>query len=361
MNAVMIALLILVGILLFGIVIFSHEFGHFFTAKLCGVKVNEFAIGMGPKIFSKVKGETRYSLRLLPIGGYCAMEGEDEESGDNRAFGNKPVWQRMLVLVAGGVMNMVLGFLLMIISLSFQDLGPENLFGTSTIAQFQENSVLHEAGLEPGDRITSVDGYAVYTFQDFSFAMALADPESVDFQVERNGARINFDNIKLAYTQEGDKKVLEPLNIVILGEKRDVGTVLRRSFTGTGSMVRMVVETLKGMVTGRFGLNDMAGPVGTAQVISEAAGEGLKKSFGDAVMNIITIIILISVNLGVVNLLPLPALDGGRILFLLFELVFRRPVPAKYEGIVHTVGFALLIGLMLVVTFNDIVRLVTGG
>lgn len=361
MNVVMIALLIVVGVLLFGTVIFSHEFGHFFTAKLCGIKVNEFAIGMGPKIFSKVKGETRYSLRLLPIGGYCAMEGEDEESGDHRAFGNKPVWQRMLVLVAGGAMNMVLGFLLMVIALSAQDLGEANLFSTAVIAKFEANSALEAAGLQLGDKITKVDGYSVYTFQDFGFALALADPESVNFQIERDGQKMVFENVKMAYTEGENGKKEVTLDIKVQGEQRNAGVVLRRSFTGTGSMVRMVVESLKGLVTGRFGLNEMAGPVGTAQVISQAAGEGLKISFGAAVLNILTIIILISVNLGVVNLLPLPALDGGRILFLIFELIFRRPVPAKYEGVVHTVGFALLIGLMLVVTFNDIVRLVTGG
>lgn len=352
MNILMIVLLIIIGVLLFGLVIFFHEFGHFFTAKLCGVKVNEFAIGMGPKIISKVKGETRYSLRLLPIGGYCAMEGEDENSEDRRAFGNQPVWQRMLVLVAGGVMNMVLGFLLMAVILSVQDLGAGNQFSTTVIAQFEAGSSLEAAGLQVNDKITKVDGYAVYTTQDYSFALSLANPDAVNFQVERDGKKLNFDNIKMD---------LSKMQFKVYGEPRNVGTVIKRSFTGTVSMVRMVVESLKGIISGRFGLKDMAGPVGTAQMVSEAASEGLKISFGTAVLQIVTMIILISVNLGIVNLLPLPALDGGRILFLVFELIFRRPVPAKYEGLVHTVGFALLIGLMLVVTFNDIVRLVTGG
>lgn len=355
MNILMIILLIIIGILLFGFVIFFHEFGHFFTAKLCGIRVNEFAVGMGPKLIGFKRGETQYSLRLLPIGGYCAMEGEDEDSDDKRAFGNKPVWKRMIVIVAGGIMNILLGFILMFIILMQQD-----TFATPEIAGFANNSALQAVGIQEGDVISKVDGYAIYSDRDLSFALALADPDSVDIEVKRGGEKVAFNNVQMQSTTNEDGKKTVSLDFYVVGEKRTLGATIYRSVTDTFSMARMVIESLKGIITGRFSLNDIAGPVGTAQVISEAASAGLEQGFGIAVLNIVMMIVLITVNLGIVNLLPIPALDGGRLLFLLFELIFRKPVPAKYEGYVHTAGFVLLIGLMVVVTFNDIVRIVTG-
>lgn len=355
MNILMIILLILIGVLLFGFVIFFHEFGHFFTAKLCGIKVNEFALGMGPKLFSFKKGETKYALRLLPIGGYCAMEGEDEDSEDSRAFNNKPVWQRIIVVASGAILNIILGFILIFIMMSFQD-----TYATTQIADFTENSALQAAGIEVGDEITRIDGYAVYTDRDLSFGLALANPDSVDLEVKRDGEIIKFDDIKMSSQTTDDGKKIVALDFYVLGKEQTFGSLVYRSFTQTFSMSRMVIESLKGIITGRFGLNEIAGPVGTAQVISQAASEGLKSGFGDAVGNIVMIIILITVNLGIVNLLPLPALDGGRLLFLLIELVSRKQVPQKCERYVHTAGFLLLMVLIVVITFNDIIRLVTG-
>ena len=348
-------LLIVIAVLLFGFVIFFHEFGHFFTAKLCKIRVNEFAVGMGPKIFSKVKGETRYSLRLLPIGGYCAMEGEDEESSDIHAFGNRPVWQRMIVIVAGGIMNILLGIIMMGIVLS-----TEGDFLTTQIKKFAPESAMTAAGMQVGDVVTRIDGYKVITVKDLSFGLAMADPESVDIEVKRNGETLAFNDIKMNTKIEGGEVVLAQ-DLIVSIQKSTIKTTLQRSFTETYSTVRMVFATLKGILSGKFGLNDMAGPVGTAQVISQAASAGLMQGFGTAVYNIVTVIILVTVNLGIVNLLPLPALDGGRLLFLIFEAIFRKPVPAKYEGWVHTAGFALLMVLMIVLTFNDIVRIITGG
>lgn len=354
LNILMNVSLILIGVLLFGLIIFSHEFGHFFTAKLCGIRVNEFALGMGPKIFSKVKGETRYSLRLLPIGGYCAMEGEDEESNDNKAFGNKPVWQRMIVLVAGGAMNILLGMILMAGLLLSQD-----QYSTTQVSQVGDNSPVQLAGLQSGDIITKIDDYKVYTFQDISFGMGMADHNNMSIEVNRDGQKLVLNNIGLeTVTQDGNSYLQRGFNLY--PAESTFWSSIRRAPVETYSMVRMVLGSLKGLVTGQFGLNDLAGPVGTAQVISEAASAGLSVSFLAAVSNIVLMIVLISVNLGIVNLLPLPALDGGRLVFLLLELIFRKPVPAKYEGWVHTAGFVLLIGIMLLVTFNDIVRLVGG-
>lgn len=355
MQALNIALLIVIGVLLFGFVIFFHELGHFLLAKASGIRVNEFALGMGPKLFSFQKGETKYALRLLPIGGYCAMEGEDEQSDDARAFGNKPVWRRILVVIAGGVFNIILGFFLMLIVLGQQD-----VYATTQIAKFTEGSALEAAGAQAGDRIVEIDDYAVYTDRDLSFALALANPDSVSMKVERDGQRVDLGTFQLNSQQSEDGKKIVSLDFYVQPEERTFLELVRRSAADTFSMARMVVESLKGIVTGRFGLNDIAGPVGTAQAISQAAGAGLEQSFGQAVNNILLMIIMITVNLGIVNLLPLPALDGGRLLFLVWEGVTRRPVPAKYEGYIHAAGFVLLIGLMVFITFHDIVRIVQG-
>ena len=355
-------LLAIIGVLLFGLIIFIHEFGHFFTAKLSGVRVNEFAIGMGPKLFSFTRGETQYALRLLPIGGYCAMEGEDEESPDPHAFNKRPVWQRIIVVAAGGIMNILLAIVLMMILL-----GQESIFATPQISRFLEDSPLEAAGVQAGDVITSLDGYTVRTDTDLSFALSLASMDEteetavIDLEVRRNGETIRFDDVTVNTVESTNGGRYITLQLYVCGKEKTVLSLIKKSFADTVSTVRIVFESLIGLVTGRFGFNDMAGPVGTAQAVTQAASMGLESSFGDAVYNIVNIMLIISVNLGIVNLLPLPALDGGRLVFLLIELIFRKPIPAKYEGWVHAGGMIALLALMVVVTFNDIIRIVTGG
>ena len=341
-------LLAVIGVLLFGLIIFIHEFGHFFTAKLSHVCVNEFSIGMGPKLFSFTRGETQYSLRLLPIGGYCAMEGEDEKSDDPRAFGNRPVWQRMIVVAAGGIMNILFAVLLMMVIC-----GQEDRYATMRIAGFAENSAFEAAGVEVGDVITSIDGYTVRTGQDLSFALSMAALDSTDGTASLD--------LTINTPSAAGKQYRAVLDFYVLGEERTPWTLIKNAFADTYSTVRMIFNSLIGMVTGRFGFSGLAGPVGTAQAVTQAASAGLKQSFGAAVNNIVYIMLVISVNLGIVNLLPLPALDGGRLVFLIIEAIFRRPVPAKYERWVHAGGFALLICLVLAVTFQDIMRIATGG
>ncbi len=355
MHGLTVALLILVGVLLFGFVIFFHELGHFLLAKASGIRVNEFALGMGPKLFSFGKGETRYSLRLFPIGGYCAMEGEDEESADERAFSNKAVWRRILVVIAGGLFNIILGFFLMLIVLGQQD-----TYATTEIAKFAENSRLELAGAQVGDKIVEIDGYAIFTDRDLSFALALANPDSISMKVERDGQKVDLGTFVLNAQEIEDGKRVVSMDFWVQPEQRTFLGLVGRSAADTFSMARMVIESLKGIMTGRFGLNDVAGPVGTAQAISQAAGAGLQEGFLPAVNNIVLMIIMITVNLGIVNLLPLPALDGGRLLFLLWEGITRKPVPQKYEGYVHAAGFFLLMALMAVITFSDILRIIQG-
>ena len=319
-------LLAVIGVLLFGLIIFIHEFGHFFTAKLSHVCVNEFSIGMGPKLFSFTRGETQYSLRLLPIGGYCAMEGEDEKSDDPRAFGNRPVWQRMIVVAAGGIMNILLAVLLMMVIC-----GQEDRYATMRIAGFAENSAFEAAGVEVGDVITSIDGYTVRTGQDLSFALSMAALDStdstaaLDLTVKRGEETVTFNDMTINTTSADGKQYRAVLDFYVLGEERTPWTLIKNAFADMYSTVRMIFNSLIGIVTGRFGFSGLAGPVGTAQAVTQAASAGLKQSFGAAVNNIVYIMLVISVNLGIVNLLPLPALDGGRLVFLIIEAIFRRP------------------------------------
>lgn len=347
-------LLILFAVLLFGLIIFIHEFGHFFTAKLSGIRVNEFAIGMGPTLFHFQKGETQYSLRLLPIGGYCAMEGEDESSDDEGAFGNKPVWKRIIVVCAGAVMNILFGIILMMVLLAQQP-----MFTSTTISQFAQGSAIQKAGIQAGDQFYSIDGYRVRTDRDLSFSLATANPQSVNVTVKRNGENLSFHNIKMNTRQYNGKQAMV-LDFYVSGIERNPVTLIQKSAEDTVSVVRMVWYSLVGLASGRFGLNDMAGPIGAADAISQAASMGLKEGILPAVNNIVMMMMMITVNLGVVNLLPLPALDGGRLIFLLIELIRRRPVNPKYEGWVHAAGFALLMTFMLIITYSDILRLFTG-
>lgn len=348
------AVLAIIAILLFGFIIFIHEFGHFFTAKLSGIRVNEFAIGMGPTLFHFTRGETKYALRAFPIGGFCAMEGEDEESSDNGAFNNKPVWKRILVVIMGAVMNVILGLIFMMIIL-----GQQPAFSSTTIAEFTKDAATQAAGLHVGDVFTSVDGYKISGDRDLSFALATANPASVDIQVLRGGKVINFNDVKFNTKKSNGKNILV-LDFYVKPIPKNVGTLLVKSAQDTVSTVRMIWFSLVGLVSGKYGFNDVAGPVGAVDAIGQAATIGLKQSFVAALNNILMMMMIITVNLGVVNLLPFPALDGGRLVFLIVEAIRRKPVNPKYEGWVNAAGFFLLIGLMVVVTFSDILRLVTG-
>lgn len=345
-------LLVIIGILLFNLIIFIHEFGHFFTAKLSGVWVKEFAIGMGPKILSFGKGETKYTLRLLPIGGFCDMEGEADGSNSPTSFSSKPVYKRMIIVVTGAILNLILGVILMSIVLLQSD-----LLATLTIADFTEDSKLEAAGAEVGDTLISVDGYRLYTEKDLSFAYGTADPSSVDIVLERDGEWIELNDITLDSEEQNGIEYVS-LDFYVYGEELTFTNVITKTFADSYSILRMVLESLKGLLTGEFGLNEVSGPVGTTQALTQAASQGLLYGFGAAVTNIVFMMAVITINLGAFNLLPFPALDGGRFVFLLIELIRRKPVPSKYENYANAAGFALLIGFMIVVTLKDIWTLI---
>lgn len=348
-------LLIVIVILIFGLIIFVHEFGHFFTAKLSGVRVNEFALGMGPQLFKFKKGETVYSLRLFPIGGFCQMEGEDEESSDEGAFSNKPVYKRMIIVAAGAVMNILLGFIMIMIVLCQQAYYP-----STTIYKFADNAVSNNYGLQVGDKILSINGYKIRTDKDLSFALSVDKDHVVDMLVSRNNENVYLENVKFGTKQLEDGTEILALDFYVEPIKRTFVSLFDQSFKGTVSMVRIVLASLKGFVVGQFGFSELAGPVGAVSAIGQAANQGLEVNFIQALNNIFTMISLIAVNLGIFNLLPLPALDGGRLVFLIIEAIRRKPIDQKYEGWVHAAGLAVLLIFMVVVTFSDILRLITG-
>lgn len=345
-------LLVVVSILLFSLVIFIHELGHFLTAKWAGVKVNEFAIGMGPAIFKRQKGETLYAIRLLPIGGYCSMEGEDSESDSANAFGKKSVYKRMIIVAAGAIMNIILGIVFMAVILAQQP-----RFASTTVSSFADEAVTQQNGLQIGDKIMEMDGYRVSTYTDIGFVMSINKDFKADIVVERNGEVMTLNDVNFATRESENGNTIVVRDFYLVPIQKNLWTMTVQIFKEMVSNVRMIYATLIGMVTGTLSVHDVSGPVGLVSMISSAASEGLKTNITAALNNIINIMMVFTVNLGIFNLLPVPALDGGRLVFLIIEAIKGKPLLPKYEGIVHTVGFILLILLMLLVSVNDVMKL----
>ena len=341
---------IAVALLFFGVIIMIHEFGHFICAKLCKVKVNEFSIGMGPAVFKKKKGETTYAVRCLPIGGYVSMEGEDENSTDERAFNNKPLLQRILIVAAGAIMNLILGVIIMAVLLSTT----KDLIGTNTIHSFYDGATSVNYGLQAGDKIVKIDGHRVFSERDLSFLMGRSQDGVIDFTVERNGEKVELNDVKFQTTEQNGVTLIT-YDFIIVGEKPTFKSALKNSFTQSASIARLVWLSLFDIVTGRYGASELAGPVGTVDIIADVTASAATNRNMD---DLLFIMALITINLGVANLLPLPALDGGRLFFLIIEAIRRKPINPKYEGYVHAAGLALLMLLMVFVTYNDIVRII---
>lgn len=350
------AFYIVVAILMFGILIALHEFGHFITAKLLGVRVNEFAIGMGPLVWSRKKGETQYSLRAIPMGGFCAMEGEDDSSEDPGSFSNKPAWKKFIILVAGSAMNFLTGLVLLLLVYS-QATG----FVTPVIADFIDGFPYEsEEGLLPGDRILSVNGERIYSKSDLDLFFSRAGGEPMDLVIERDGARLvreNFPLVLREYEYNGERQMMYGLTFTV--EEATLLTRLQQSWYSALDMVRLVRISLVDLFTGRAGIKDMSGPIGIVNAIGEVGTQAASPT--DALLSILNFVAFIAINLAVMNLLPIPALDGGRIFFLavngVFTFLTKRRLDPKYEGYVNVAGFFCLILLMVVVAFNDIVKL----
>lgn len=344
---------ILFALLFFGVIIMIHECGHFACAKLFKVKVNEFSLGMGPALFKRKKDDTLYAVRLFPIGGYVAMEGEDDASEDDRAFNKKPVWQKMIIVVAGALMNLILGFILMVLLLTTST----DLIGTNTIKEFYPDAVSSQYGLQAGDRFVEIDGHHVWSELDLSFLMSRSQDGVFDFVVERDGEKVTLNDVHFATEQQNGITLIQ-YDFIIIGEQPGFLNIVKNAFTQSASIVRMVWLSVFDLVTGRYGMSELAGPVGTVDIIADVTAQAVSSG---SLTNLLTIMAFITINVGVANLLPLPALDGGRFLFLAVEAVRRKPVNPKYEGYVHAAGLALLLLLMVVVTYNDIARIVHGA
>lgn len=348
---------IVVAILAFCVIIIIHELGHFVAAKLCGIQVNEFAIGMGPVLFRIHGKETDFALRLLPIGGFVSMEGEDGSSDNPRAFSRKPVYKRMIVILAGAIMNLVLGFLISIGHVCSVD-----QVATTTISGFRGEAV-SSSQLQVGDRITSIDGLPIFTSSDIVYKLQTkADKNEdgnivFDFVVDRNGESVLLEDVEFDTQTYDDGTNSIVFDFTVLPLDRNFGTVISESFLESCSTGRLVIMSFLDLITGKYGVNDLAGPIGVVEVVSGT----VEKDFFAGLPDFLYIVSLITINLGIFNLLPIPALDGARFVFLVIEAIRRKPIKPEHEGIVHFVGLALLMVLMLVVTFNDIVRLVSGG
>lgn len=327
------------AILIFLLLIFVHEFGHFLTAKACGVKVNEFSLGMGPAIYRKQKGETLYALRLIPIGGYCSLEGEDEESDDERAFNNKSPWQKILVLTAGALMNVLLCILLMA-CISFYSGSP-----TTAIEQISDGSPAQQAGLLTGDVIAAIDGKAINDWTDIINYISDSADDAVTVEIVRGGEKL-IKQIPTAVNAEDGRKIIGIMPKI----KHDPLASLKAGASSSWDMTVLMMSVLKGLFTGGVSAGELSGPVGIVAVVNQSVSMGF--------VYIVYIAALISLNLGIFNLLPFPALDGGRILFVLIRLVTGKAITDEMEGRVHFIGIMLLFALMIYVTWNDIGRFI---
>ncbi len=344
---------IVIAILIFGLIIAVHELGHFTVAKLCGVKVNEFALGMGPKLLHFRKGETEYSLRLFPIGGFCAMEGEDDDSDDKRAFRCKPVWQRILVVIAGATVNILTGVILTVVLTSMYKSIP-----STTIDHFAKNSETEEiiassydGGLREGDRIIRINGLKVFTYSDISYQIASESGKPFTLEIERAGKKMTLDNITFGNSKTGENA----RDFAIRTLPKTAGNVLSYSLKDSVSTARLIWISLGDLLKGKYGADELSGPVGTISVIGQATEVG--DNLREKTMSLLNLTIFITINVGIFNLLPIPALDGGRLVFLIIEGIRRKPVKPEYEAYVHAVGMLLLFGLMIFATYNDILRL----
>lgn len=333
---------IIIAILFFELIIIIHEGGHYVAARLMKIKVNEFSIGMGPKIFQFKRKDTKYTLRLVLFGGYCSMEGENEESAEEGSFGAKKVWQRFFVVVAGAVMNLVLGFIIVLIIVSSQ-----NLVGTPQVAKFEENAVSQSTGLQVGDVIKSIDGMRVYTTNDISTGLTRSADDTVDLIVERDGKEIPL-SVTFATSEYEGKQYIE-MDFWLRGVEKTFGCVIAQTLKETVSYARMVFLSIHDLIVGRYGISDMSGPVGAVSVVSTA----VKASYS----SVLRIMALLTINVGLFNLFPIPALDGWRLFVLIAEGITRKRLPQKAEYLINAIGLVLLIILMCFVTFSDITKL----
>ena len=349
-------LYILLAIFAFGVMIFIHELGHFVTARWSKVTIHEFSIGMGPVIFSwkSKKYDTKYSLRALPFGGFVSMAGEDGECDDENAFNKKPCWRRAIILAAGATMNIILGFILIMTMLTTSAITNRTedrlgLLPSNTIYGFDETAISNsEGGLMPGDKVIKVGNVAIHTGTELSYEIMNQGYKSLDLTVVRNGEKVVLHDVVFGtFTESG--AVFGQLDFILYGEKFTFVSLMKHTFFDSLSTIKMVWDSLGSMITGRFGLEAVSGPVGITNQMVETAKAGPA--------NFLYLVAMITMNLGVMNLLPLPALDGGRLVFVLWEMITRKKPSPKVESYIHAAGFMVLMAFMIFIVFKDIIQL----
>lgn len=340
---------IISAVLVFGFLIFIHEFGHYITARIFRVTIQEFSIGMGPRLFwfdSKKTG-IRYSLAMFPIGGYVSMNGEMEETDDPNSFDKKPAWQRFIITFAGAFINLVAGLLIMTIFAA----SPSVNLGTTIVADFPENDYAvssQDAGLQINDEIIKVDGKRI-TFPDqLAYEIMRRGTEPIDIVVIRDGKEETLKNVTFPVLEEQGQR-FGRMDFLVFAKEKTFGGTLSYAFAKSALTVRMVWESLFDLITGRYSFAAVSGPVGISGAIGEAASDGLTP--------LLSLVALISINLGVMNLLPIPALDGGRLLTITIEMITRKRLPTKVEGIINAVGLILLLGLSVVILIKDVIQI----
>ena len=375
---------ILAALLVFSAVIAIHEFGHFTVAKLCGIQVNEFSIGMGPVLWKKNHKGTQYSLRALPVGGFVALEGEEspesqqaEAARDAREdnfssskhdlnilstesdgevqekpagipLNEAPVWQRVLVMVAGAVMNFVLGFVVLVILITAQN----EPITSKTIYAIQDGALCGQTGLQAGDKVLAVNGRRCFVANDILYELVRTQSYSADFTVLRDGQKVQLPGVQFDTWQDEKGETHMSIGFSVYGLEKTPGNVLREAGNSVLYYGRIVFTSLVDLVRGRESINNLSGPVGIVSAIGQAASYGWQ--------DLLEVLALITVNLGILNLLPFPALDGGKVVFLVIEGVTGHAVPEKLQSVLTLATFGLLFGLILFATYNDILRLITG-
>ncbi len=335
------------------ILILIHEFGHFIAAKTLGVRVNEFAIGFGPKLFSKQGRVTKYSFNLIPLGGYCAMEGEDESSEDHAAFCNKSAWRRFLIVVMGAVFNLLLGLIIVGITLI-----PSKLFATTSVAQLPQKVLEQKDSLRVGDEILEVDGRKIFTSYDLSYSFTNVKDGKIDLLVERDGKEISLKDVTFDTKKDEENNItyLDMEEFALYGKEKTIGSYITQTVKTAASFCAVTWRSLVDMIKGEYGLSAVSGPVGVTVTVADVAKNNL--------FDVLPIMALITINLGIFNLLPIPALDGGRVVGVLIttavEALTRKKINPKYEGYLHGAGMVFLLGLMAVIMFKDIFVLFRG-
>lgn len=341
---------VLSAVLVLGTLIFTHELGHFVAARIFNVKINEFSLGMGPCLvwYDSKKTGIRYSLAMFPLGGFVAMEGESEESTDPNAFDKKPAWQRLIITAAGPFVNILTGFIAMIILTAFIRVGSTVIHDFETPTEGTVSS--YESGLMAGDEIIAINGSYVNFLDELSYEIMRRGNEPCDVLVRREGKEQLIEDVVFP-TAEQSGQVFGLMDFRVKAMEKNVGSVLLYSVKKAILIVRMCYESIYDLITGRFSVEGVTGPIGLSEAIGEAARS-------EDMLNLLYLAGFISINLGIMNLLPIPALDGGRSLVLLFEIVTKKRIPAKVENAINGVALLLLLGLSVLVMFKDVITII---